>query len=387
MAALGLATALVAQIEGNDRGVPPIDSSANYEIGGVEVDVSAKTAEQARSFGWRLAQRRGWKALWAKVNNASPDAAPNLSDGQLDQMVAGIAVEDEQIGAHRYIARLGVLFDRGRAGPLLGVEGSGIRSQPMLVIPVLWDGGVPQSFEHRTEWQKAWARFRSGGSPMDYVRPVGSGLDPLLLNVGQAGRPGRGQWRTLLDQYGAADVIVPTVRIERRWPGGPVVAQFTAIHGPDGEMLASFTLTAADSAGLARMLDDGVQRIDAAYAEALRDGRLRTDTSLTVEPAAVPDLPEEASQDTDATVALPGAASTMVVQVDTPDDAARAGIEGVLRGIAGVRSVAVDSLALGGVSVMRVGFDGDPAAFRAALTAAGFAIEESGGGMRLRRQP
>lgn len=386
LAALGLAVAVVAQIEGaSDRGVPPIDSSANYEIGGVEVDVSAKTADQARQFGWRLAQRRGWKMLWGRVNGQPPAAAPNLSDGQLDQMIAGIAVEDEKIGAHRYIARLGVLFDRGRAGPLLGVEGAGIRSAPMLVIPVMWSGGVPQSFEHRTEWQKAWARFRSGGSPMDYVRPVGSGLDPLLLNVAQAGRPGRGQWRALLEQYGAADIVVPTVRIERRWPGGPVAAIFTAVHGPDGTVLAHFALTAADADAMPRMLDEGVQRIDAAYAEALRAGRLRIDTALSVVPEAVADLPEEAPLDTDAPVALAGAGATVVVQVDTPDDAARARIEAALRQIGGVRAVTIDSLALGGVSVMRVAFDGDPAAFRAALTAAGFTIEEGGGNLRLRR--
>src|SRR5947209_2336136 len=69
LAALGLAGFAYAQIEGNDRGVPPIDSSANYEVGNVAVDVSARTADQARTFGWRLAQRRAWKMLWAKVNN------------------------------------------------------------------------------------------------------------------------------------------------------------------------------------------------------------------------------------------------------------------------------------------------------------------------------
>ena len=386
LVALGLGVAVVAQIEGaNDRGVPPIDSSANYEIGGVEVDVSAKTANQAREFGWRLAQRRGWKMLWGRVNGQPPAAAPNLSDGQLDQMVAGIAVENEQIGEHRYIARLGVLFDRGRAGPLLGIEGAGIRSAPMLVIPVMWSGGVPQSFEHRTEWQKAWARFRSGGSPMDYVRPVGSGLDPLLLNVGQAGRPGRGQWRALLDQYGAADIVVPTVHLQRRWPGGPVAAEFTALHGPDGEVLARFTLSATDADAMLRMLDEGVQRIDAAYAQALRAGLLRTDSSLSVVPEAVADLPEEAPLDPDAPVALAGASTTIVVQADTPDDAARARIESGLRQIGGVREVAVDSLALGGISVLRVAYDGDPAAFRAALTAAGYAFDEAGGGVRIRR--
>lgn len=389
IAGLGLAALGYAQIEGNDRGVPPIDSSANYEIGGIAVDVAAKTADQARAFGWRLAQRRAWKQVWAKVNGQPPDAAPSISDGELDSIVAGVAVEDEQISPHRYIARLGVLFDRSRAGALLGGAGAAARSAPMLVIPVMWSGGVAQSFEHRTEWQKAWARFRSGGSPIDYVRPAGTGLDPLLLTVAQAGRPGRGQWRTLLDQYGASDIVVPVVQLVRQYPGGPVLGYFAALHGPDAQVIARFTLTAPDGDALPRMLDEGVRRIDDAYAEALRDGRLGTDVSLSAAPADVPDLPEEAAIEGDtAPEAVPpgaGVTVTVLIQLDTPDDAALVQAQASVRAIPGVAAVSTDSVALGGVSVMRVAYAGDPAALRAALAAAGYTVEDAGGGLRLRR--
>ena len=385
--AIGMATLLRAQIEGSDRGVPPIDSSANYEVGGVQVDVTAKTADQARSFGWRLAQRKAWKMLWARAYGQPAESAPGLPDGTLDAITAGISVEDEQIGAHRYIARLGVLFDRGRAGDLLGTRGGGPRSVPMLVIPVMWSGGVAQSFEKRTEWQKAWARFRSGGSPIDYVRPVGSGVDPLVLNIAQAGRPGRGQWRSLLEQYGAADVVVPTVQIVRRWPGGPVLAHFKAVHGPDGEVIARFDLAAADSRGLPVMLDEGVRRIDEALSGALRSGGLISDPSLVAEPAAIEELPEDQgivdgdASATDAATPL-APAQTLTLQVDTPDDAARAAIEAQLRGVLGVRSVSFTSLALGGVSVLRIDYEGDAAALRAALEPRGLSLDE---GLRLRR--
>jgi hypothetical protein len=385
LAVLGLGGLAIAQIEGNDRGVPPIDSSANYAVGNIAVDVTAKTADQARTFGWRLAQRRAWKMLWAKVNNQTEANAPNLSDGALDSMVAGIEVEDEQIGTHRYIAHLGVLFDRSRSAQALGQAEAGVRSVPMLVIPVMWSGGAPQSFEHRTEWQKAWARFRTGGSPIDYVRPVGNGLDPLLLNVAQTGRPGRGLWRNLLNQYGASDVVVPIVQIVRQYPGGPVLAHFSALHGPDGEIIARFDLTAPDSDHLPRMLDEGVQRIDNAYAQALRDGRLRTDASLEAPPPVVPDLPEEAPVESESAVALPGAASTFLVQIDTPDDPALVQAQASLRAIPGVSAVSTNSVALGGISILRVGYNGDPQAFRTALATAGYNVQDTGGGLRLTR--
>ncbi|WCT75211.1 heavy-metal-associated domain-containing protein [Sphingomonas naphthae] len=359
---------VVAQLERAERGVAPIDSSANFEVGGVEVDVSGPNADAARNAGWRLAQRKAWKLLWARANGQPATAAPGLPDSTLDAIVAGIEVEDEHITPRRYVARLGVLFDRARAGQLLGNNGGVRRSAPMLVIPVMWSGGTGQSFETRTEWQRAWARFRSGGSPIDYIRPVGNGADPLLLNASQVGRPGRGQWRALLDQYGAADMVMPVVRLTRSFPGGPVIGQFYALHGPDAKLVGAFRLFAPSSDGLAKMLDDGVRRIDALYGDALRGGGLQPDASLTIEEDVADDLMAGSMAEdvmTDTSIAAPP--SILSVQVDTPDATAAAAAEQTIRSIGGVTSASTSSLALGGVSMIRVTYAGDPTAFRAAL--------------------
>jgi hypothetical protein len=375
---------LWAQLERADlRGVPPIDGSGSYEVDGVTVDVAARTADQARSGGWREAQRKGWRMLWARVNAKPIENAPRLPDSTLDSISGGIIVEHEQIGPNRYIASLGVLFDRARAGELLGVQGAMRRSAPMLVIPVQWSGDTPQSFEIRTEWQKAWARFRSGNSPIDYVRVSGTGVDPVLLNVAQTRRPGRGWWRMLLDQYGAADIVIPEVALHRQWPGGPVIGTFTARHGPDAAVIGSFTLRADTGDGLPAMLDRGAAQIDALYVGALRDGALRPDRSLLIEEPAPVD-PEQGIEDVLAAMAT-AATSNIIVQVDTPDATALRGAEGGLRGMPGVTAVSTDSLAFGGISVLRVAFSGPPAAFREALASRGWQIQEVGGGVRIRR--
>lgn len=387
----GFGASVIAQIEGGDRGVAPIDSSSDFEVSGIKVDVAAKTADAARYGGWREAQRQGWRLLWSNVHGGG---APGLSDSALDSIVAGIVVESEQIGPNRYIATLGVLFDRVRAGQILGVSGSSIRSAPLLVIPVQWSGGTPQSFETRTEWQKAWARFRTGGSSIDYVRPSGTGADPLLLNYGQTGRPGRRWWRMLLDQYGAADVLVPQVRLERLWPGGPVIGHFSARFGPDNRPLSGFVLRVGSSAGIPQMMDEGVRRFDQMFTQALADGRLRPDSSLVIEqpvdvetlqPEEVPGLESaDTAETTDAGVA-PSGTATYSVQFETPDVASVSSTEAAVRGIAGVRSASTGSLALGGVSVMRVTFAGDLAALKAALSARGFRVQEGGGALRISR--
>ena len=246
-----------AQMEAGERGILPLDSSGTLEINGIHVDVGAKDAQSARLAGWRIAQREGFKLLWAKSHGQPPSKAPSVSDTTLDDIVSSIIVQREQIGPNRYIADLGVLFDRARAGQLLGVQAITQRSQPMLLVPVVVTAGTETSLELRNPWQRAWAEFRTSQSPIDYVRVSGLGVDPLLINAAQAQRPGRGWWRNILDIYGASDILVAEVMIHRSYPGGPAKARFIGRHGPDGEIIGGFDLTAPNSAAMARMTSSG----------------------------------------------------------------------------------------------------------------------------------
>ncbi len=377
--------AVVAQIEGGGGGAAAVDSGGAYEVSGVTVDVAGKTAEAARLGGWRLAQRKAWVQLSKRLGGGGG----LVSDGTLDSIVSGIVVENEQIGPDRYIAKLGVLFDRGRAGSILGISAYADRSPPMLVIPVEWSGGVGRVFEQPTAWQQAWARYRTGNSTIDYVRPAGSGPDALLMNVGQTQRPGRGWWRTIIDQYGAHDVLIPVVKLYRQWPGGPVIGVFEARHGPDNDLIGSFTLRVGNSDGLPQLLDTGVKRMDDLYQKALRSGYLSVDSSLSPPPPPEPEigdeLPEDAIVEDDGTLAASAAGIPIIVQFDTPQAAVVSATESALRGIPGVRSAATTSLALGGVSLMRVTYDGDPEALKSALESRGYQVFGSGQTLRIRR--
>ncbi|GAA0334870.1 hypothetical protein GCM10009087_51500 [Sphingomonas oligophenolica] len=367
-----------------NQGLTSADGSGSYEVGGIQVDVTAKTAELAREGGWRIAQRKGWSMLSQRLTGSGG----TLSDSALDSMVSGIVVEDEQIGPNRYIARLGVLFSRAKAGAMLGVASETQRSGPMLTIPLQYSGGTGQVFEQQTDWDQAWGRFRTGNSAIDYVRPSGTGPDSLLLNAGQTGRPMRGWWRTILDQYGASDILVPVVHLYRQWPGGPIIGAFEARHGPDNRIITRFTLRVGNSDGLGVLLDAGVKRIDDAYQASLRNGALKADPSLSWRPpsAAVtaPVVEEETPADTGDTAAAAGG-TAINLQVDTPGAASVAATEAALRGVPGVRSAITTSLALGGVSVVRVSFDGDPAALRPLLESRGWTVIGSGTTLRIRR--
>ena len=377
IALLALGGTVVAQMEAGERGIPPIDSSGTLEVTGIHVDVGGKDAASARFAGWRIAQREGFRKLWAEKHGRPVSEAPNLSDSTLDGLVSSIIVERENIGPNRYIADLGILFDRARAGELLGFSGEIRRSAPMLLIPVLITAGTATSVETRNPWQRAWAQFRTSQSPVDYVRVSGMGVDPLLVNAAQTRRPGRGWWRNIIDLYGAADILVAEASLHRLYPGGPAYARFIARHGPDGEILGGFDLKARDSADVPRMMAEGVQRMDALFTRALAAGALQRDPSLIiVEP------PPPVEDELAAIQPLAQPPKSIQLQILTRNELGLANAANNLRTIAGVEAISVlgnDS----GWSLLMVNFRGDNAAFAAAMRARGWTVSDVGGTLRV----
>lgn len=391
---------LIAQIEG-DRGIAPVITTGDIEINGVKVDVPGKTAAEAKQAGWRDA----YKQAWAKAGG------PEMGADAIENLVSAVVVESEEIGPHRYRASLGIVFDRGRAAAFLTGHGptGGMRSAPMLVVPVLYSGGVAQVYEVRGPWQKAWAEFHTGASAIDYIRPQGSGGDSLLITAGQPGRRSRIWWRGLLDRFGASDVLMPEARLDRQWPGGPVKGTFTARFGPDNDYLDSFTLTASDEGQVPAMLAQAIARFDQIFTQALTEGKLRPDPTLSIDhPTIDPGLSQliaagraaearqaaaQARAEADALAAQPvpvaptpevkPQATSLTVQFASPDAAAVDQALSGVRGAKGVENVATTSIAIGGTSVMRVTFAGTAAELGAALRARGWQVTVAAGTLRI----
>ena len=376
LAVAGLSGALYAQLETADRGILPLDSSGTLEITGIHVDVGGADAMSARYAGWRIAQRQGFRALWAKMHNAPVSQAPNLPDSTLDDIVSSINVEREQIGPNRYIADLGILFDRARSAPFLGVErGEVRRSAPMLLIPVTVTAGTETSVELKNAWQRAWAQFRTSQSPIDYVRVSGLGVDPLLVNAAQTERPGRGWWRNIIDLYGAADILVAEVQLQRLYPGGPARGRFIGYHGPDNEIVGGFTLTTQSSAGIPAMMAEGARRMDELFSTALAAGRLERDPSLNLPPP--PQLPVEEKP---VEIRPTNLANAFQVQISSGGDVNIYNFAMAhLRTVGGVESATPQLINPTGVSYILVTYRGNIGQLAGALGGRGWIVETAGG--------
>ena len=135
------------------------------------------------------------------------------------------------------------------------------------------------------------------------------------------------------------------------------------------------------------LLDAGVQRLDAIYQDALKGGLLRSDPGLAYRPVSAPTptpIDLDALPDLTTQAAVHG--NAIEVQFDTPDAAAVNAGEAALRAIPGVNSAATTSLAMGGVSVMRVTYAGDQGALAAQLQARGWQVQSGPGVLRITRR-
>lgn len=396
-----LGVAVWAQV-GGERGIAPVASTSDIQVSGVEVDVHADTGTEAREKAWVEAQRKAWERL----------DGPELSDSQIEALVSAIVIERERLGPKRYIATLGVVFDRQRASRYLGAQGEATRSAPMLLLPVTVSAGTQMIYEQRNPWQRAWAEYQAGQSRIDYVRPAGAGGDSLLLTYGQTGRRSRTWWRNALDQFGAADVLVPIANLRYTYPGGPVEGTFTARFGPDDDFLGSFEMTAASPAELPAMLDKAVVRFNRLFETALANGTLKPDPTLNIgTPELSPELQrllelgrsvraqdqaaataEPTTESGDAITAAPirtpppeGSVALYTVQVATPDASAFDTAVSSVRGTPGVRNTGIRSTAIGGTSVMTVSYSGTIAQLADALRARGFTVSQGSNALAISR--
>ena len=412
LALIGVAAALYAgwanaQVEG-DRGIAPLMVSTDINVGGIEINVTGDNAEEARQKGWREAQRMAWEKL----------GGPDLSDSQLQGLVSAIVIQQEETGPRRYVATLGVAFDRQRASGYLGSSGETRRSAPMLVLPVTVSGGTDLMYQQVNPWQRAWAEYQPGASRIDYVRPSGAGGESLLLTYGQTGRRSRNWWSTILEQFGAADVLVPVAELDYAYPGGPIVGRFSARFGPDSDYLGGFTMRADSPRQLPAMLERAVARFDEMFVAALAEGTIRPDPTLArgngtidadvarliaqsrailARAEAARNRPSQLTREeesvADANAAQAGAAGggegasvvNLFINAPTADAAAFDAALAAVRGTPGIRGASVASTAIGGTSVFSVSYAGTIDDLIGALAQRGYNVQRAGNNLTISR--
>jgi hypothetical protein len=164
--------------------------SNTYTVDGVDVDVTAADAIQARQQAMREAQRRAIRTLAERLV-APEDRAkiPPVDDAQLDRMIRGIEFARERTLANRYIATLNVVFNADAVKGWLAGSGTGISetvTRAALLVP-LWKGQVGvEPLDDRNPWREAWTSLDTTGSAVPLTVVRGDQPDRNALTVEEA---------------------------------------------------------------------------------------------------------------------------------------------------------------------------------------------------------
>ncbi len=152
-----------------------------YKVSGIKVDVTAETATAAREAALAEGHRAAYRRLMARLV-LEEDAAyvPDLTQGEIAQLIQDFSVVDEKTSAVRYLAELTFRFKPDavrevfRSNHLRFTE---TRSKPLLVLPIyLTPTGEVLLWEEANLWAFAWAG-----------RDLSEELVPLLIPLGDLG--------------------------------------------------------------------------------------------------------------------------------------------------------------------------------------------------------
>ena len=160
---------------------------------GIPVEATAADAVQARDVALAAGRRAALNRLAAAVGTT----APNLSDRQIDGMVASIQIEEERVTSTRYAARITVVFKNavrsmlgsgvtggapggGGFGGSGGIPGS---ASPMAGLPVSGYVEASASFGSLAQWLDLRRRMLAAG-PIASVNILAISTDGARLRLG-----------------------------------------------------------------------------------------------------------------------------------------------------------------------------------------------------------
>lgn len=239
-------------------------ASNTYTVTGVDVDVTAPDAVQARQQGIAEARRKAARMLVDRVVAPEDRARVTIpGDAGLEGMVRGIEFVRERSAPGRYIATLNVVFQPDPVKAWLGQAGVRIAetvTRPALVVP-LWKGraGV-EPLDDRNAWREAWQTLDTAGSAVPVTVLRGDQLDQNAVTAEELYVGDVSALARLNERYRAPTIIVAIVEGDK--DGGPLTVGGLRYDAQTGARSEIPRTTVPDSAQLATSARQIHQKLD-----------------------------------------------------------------------------------------------------------------------------
>ncbi|MBL8630186.1 MAG: DUF2066 domain-containing protein [Rhodospirillaceae bacterium] len=223
-----------------------------FWVRGVPVDVTAGSVTEARD----RSQTEGRVAAFRRLVDrmVMPVDAGKIempSTNQIIEMIYEFSVTNERSSAVRYLADMNVRFNPNAVRAYLRTQNvpfAETASRPLVVIPVLQEGGATVLWQDGNAWKDAWVKLMPHDGLVPMVMPLGDLDDVTLLSAEQAIAKDAAALKRIADKYGAVGAIVAVANMSQ---GGNVtvsVADVRALGAPwDGRASSTAALGAIAS--------------------------------------------------------------------------------------------------------------------------------------------
>ncbi|HEY4166123.1 MAG TPA: DUF2066 domain-containing protein [Reyranella sp.] len=229
-----------------------ISNGNTFTIGGIEEDVTAADAVQARQQAIREARQKAVKLLVERMVSPEDRAkVPPVSDQRLDSMVRGVEFQSERPAGNRYSATIGVVFGAEPVKQWLSEAGISLAetvARAALVVPLWKDKTGLEPLDDRNAWRDAWTGLDTLGTSVPVAMVRGDQLDQDAITVEQAYVGDVTALSRLDERYRAPVVIVAIAEGDKDGPIKVGGMRYDLQTGARSELMS---VTVPDSSQLA----------------------------------------------------------------------------------------------------------------------------------------
>lgn len=320
-----------------------------YTVEGVEVDVTAKNAVQARKDALTEAQVKAYQMLAERLMGPEELKRFKMPDAEsLSFLVQDFEVTNEQLSRVRYKGTYTIRFRPNAMRSQMQAQGRSYTDavqSPILVLPFYQSGGRVFLWNETNPWMNAWRALPADPASLQpFAVPLGDASDMSLIKDDEAKTYNPMQLQQMADRYGANDAAILmavdqsgaagrklVINLYKHGFEGPVFVRKYEITGPATDVPATFYSRAAQQ--MRNLLRQGWKN-DAPYAGYPPQGAVPA--AVQPQPGGAPPLPY--TQRTNV------AASTFAAQARFASVQEWVKIKGQLDRIPGVQSVLVKAL-------------------------------------------
>ena len=187
-------------------------SSGIYTVKDVKVDVTAKSAVQARELAFKKAQRKAFiKLLHRIVSGEDISQFEEFDDQYIGSLVKDFEITSEKASNVRYIGTYTFRFDQRSIQTLLNNNNlayTDVSSKPILVLPFYHNGSQTVIWDQDNPWMNAWNKQDSFQGLVPVVVPVGDLMDPADIQNNQALSYNPESLRSMVSRHGSGEALV-----------------------------------------------------------------------------------------------------------------------------------------------------------------------------------